>query len=1213
MEIPKYLETQLRQNSGIHISEKDYTLYNITQFYNRLSIVIGSSRVGPPNLPVLCISPENFEDIYGKTDYHLERRNSFFHRTVKDMIAESPVICLNLRPWDNDLDKYNWINLSTSSDIWNSKSRSNSIQDFHNTADGFWQRSPDDFLDIVQENVPAWKTNPLNFVNQKDRTVSILIFKSDIGGFDIPVEDYYVGKYPDYLHPKDYISDYMVQVIAVEGKWNNYDELANSTIWNKYFDKSGIRKDKVNEFLNNSSVNLVHRWNCSLIPYFIDKQGNDLWIQSVINNDVNETGILCAYNNDILDTEYRTGLLDLLGDNLTKNKNPEVDFLSYKRYMTDFYIVEETLIDYPNNSFGHPDFNSKGRTQIYSEGHVQGVRMKPIILSSTTSIEIKPFDTDYEAYGIINGKIIPITSEMNDFIALNNILVPNAHRAYLVVLTDKGVQFRLGDITNLNQDLYLPQINSQKEIVLAYYELVQDSFLNYYTNFFPVTVNENGFINPFRQGTETTPKITFNTTSYNWIQEIYFEETYNPHPQNYNQLRLYHLWYWLSQNLEQDKSLVIDTNKSKQPVHWIEQGNDGIGRWIKIAVKDKTSDIYNSAGTTGMVGYYMEDIEFLAQNNKWDYNKPPLSFGTRGIIGYESFIKDSYLKGFINSGDPFFWSFSEEEEATFTYAEDLQQNLILIPNGVSSTLYNQKKVIIEGSKFNDGIWHFLNVIDYKGIPAIVVQEEVIQEDIDLITIYDAEFPYIINLCDNNGFTTALVDVWDGNPEELYKRLKKEKDPNAVWKKTLEIIRVQKDNEIIVNWERYVDALDKGYFLLSNRVSLTDDSNEKARNWTRIVDLQRINETELLVVTDSPVRWRMVDDVLETDILRPVWEWINTLDFKVLEGFKPREDVFPDGTDERMNQILNLVAQGTKMQSALTTDKLEWRYLIDSFGGGLHGDSKIQLAQLCAKKQFALGLINVPSIKAMKKDGTKYTTDGMFDSKKFVGGGDRKRNLGVGYSLASIGSTHVVYLAPWVSVFDNGRFNIVPPASHVGQFFMNKHNNNKIKIWDALAGTPTSNITTIRGLEERLSDEELNDLHKFGITVISNYQNTLFYLFNEKTAVREESVLRFTHNREALIELELSLYKGLRELQWNFIIKLNDKTKEEVEKVANNICEYYRLNNAISKYNNEFVIDNELIDAQIGLLNTNVELNGVMQTILLRVSILKTGQVSIMFG
>ncbi len=375
VDIPKYLETLLRNNPGVYISEKDYSLYNITQFYNRLTMVIGSSRVGPANLPVLCISPENFEDIYGKTDYHLERRNSFFHRTVKDMITESPVICLNLRPWDNDLDKYNWLNLSTSSDKWNSKSRSNSIQDFYNTSDGFWKRSPDDFLDVVQENVPAWQTNPLNFVNQKDKPVSILIFKSEIGGFDIPVEDWYNGKYPDYLHPKDYISDYMVQVIIVEGRWNNYSELANSTIWNKYFDITGIKKDKVNEFLNNPTVNLLHRWNCSLIPYFRDKQGNDMWIESLINNEVNETGILCAYNNDILETEYRNGLFDLLGDNLTKNKHPEIDFLSYKRYMTDFYILEETLLDSPNNSFGNSDFNNNGRTQIYAEGYVYNTNL----------------------------------------------------------------------------------------------------------------------------------------------------------------------------------------------------------------------------------------------------------------------------------------------------------------------------------------------------------------------------------------------------------------------------------------------------------------------------------------------------------------------------------------------------------------------------------------------------------------------------------------------------------------------------------------------------------------------------------------------------------------------------------------------------------------------------------------------------------------------
>ncbi len=1216
MEVQKYLENLLKANSGVYISEKDYSLYNITQFYNRISLVVGCSRVGVPNLPVLCISPENFEDVFGKHDYHLERRNSYFHRTVKDMLGEGPVIALNLMLHDNDLDKYNWVNISTSSDKWNSKTRSNSIQDFYNTATGFWQRSTDNFIDIVKENTSEWKNNPLNFVNQKDKPVSILIFKSEIGGFDIPVEDWYNGKYPEYLHPKDYISDYMVQVIAVEGKWDNYKELANSTLWNKYFDLTGIKKDKVDEFLNNPSVNLLHRWNCSLIPYFRDKQGNDMWIQSVINREINETGIMCAVDNDIIESESRNGIIDVLGDNLTKNKNPQIDFLSYKRYMTDFYILEETLLDSPKNAFGNHLFNFKGRTQIYSEGYVDGVSLKPIIVSTTTSIEVKPFDAQEGAYGVINGKVIDINSNISDILALHNILVPNAHRAYLILLTDTGIKFKLGDITPLEQNLFLPQIDYKKEIVLGYYELIQDDNMNYITNFFPVTLDDSGYINPFRQGNENISKIKFNPTQYNWLQEIYFEDIYNPKPQDYNQMRLYHLWHWLSQNLQQDKSLIIDNNGNKQPVNWIEQGNDKSGRYIKIAIKDKNSNI--DAGTQGMISYYMQDIEFLSKNEKWDYNKPPLYFGTKGIIGYESFIKDSYLKGFINSGDPFFWAFAEENNVSFLYDADINQNIILIPDGFSSNNYNNKKVVVEGTKYNDGIFNLLATTTYRNIPAIIVQEEVaFEENVEYVSFYDADFPYIINLYDKSGYTTALVEVWDGNPEELYKRLKKDKDPNSVWAKTLEIIKVQKDNEIIVDWNRYAKSLEKGYFLLSNRVAVTDDKNEVIRNWTRIVDLQRISDTQLLVTTDSPIRWRMVDDVLETDILRPIWEWVNTLDFKVLDGFKPREEVFPDGTDEKMNQILNLIAEGTKMQSSLTTERFEWRYLIDSFGGGLHENSKTQLTQLCAKKQFALGFINVPSIKQMKKDGTKFTTDNKFDTKKFISGGDKKNNQGSGYSLASLGSTHAVYLAPWVSVFENGRFQIVPPASHVGQLFMKKHNDNKLKIWDALAGIDRSKIYTINGLEERMSESELNDLHNFGITTLTNYNtvfnDAIFYIFNEKTAVSENSVLRFTHNREALIELELSMHKALRNLQWNFIIKENNKTKLEVEKLANSICEYYRLNNAIQSYTNEFIIDNELIDAQIGLLNTQVELSGVMQTILLRMSILKTGQISITFG
>lgn len=132
--------------------------------------------------------------------------------------------------------------------------------------------------------------------------------------------------------------------------------------------------------------------------------------------------------------------------------------------------------------------------------------------------------------------------------------------------------------------------------------------------------------------------------------------------------------------------------------------------------------------------------------------------------------------------------------------------------------------------------------------------------------------------------------------------------------------------------------------------------------------------------------------------------------------------------------------------------------------------------------------------------------------------------------------------------------------------------------------------------------------------MANFQNITFYVFNEKTAYNVNgSVLNFTHNREALIEVELSLYKALAELQWEFIVKNNNKTKIDIENVANDICDFYLQSNAISNYRNEFIIDNELIDAQIGLLNTYIELNGVLQTIILRVSVLPTGGISIGVG
>ena len=62
----------------------------------------------------------------------------------------------------------------------------------------------------------------------------------------------------------------------------------------------------------------------------------------------------------------------------------------------------------------------------------------------------------------------------------------------------------------------------------------------------------------------------------------------------------------------------------------------------------------------------------------------------------------------------------------------------------------------------------------------------IEEEVPHIRIFDADIPLIINLYTKNGESFGLVEKWYGEPEELYRRLK-EKDEDAQWAKTLEIV------------------------------------------------------------------------------------------------------------------------------------------------------------------------------------------------------------------------------------------------------------------------------------------------------------------------------------------------------------------------------------------------------------------------------------------
>jgi hypothetical protein len=214
----------------------------------------------------------------------------------------------------------------------------------------------------------------------------------------------------------------------------------------------------------------------------------------------------------------------------------------------------------------------------------------------------------------------------------------------------------------------------------------------------------------------------------------------------------------------------------------------------------------------------------------------------------------------------------------------------------------------------------------------------------------------------------------------------------------------------------------------------------------------------------------------------------------------------------------------------------------------------------------------------------------------VSGGDKINNYGPSFSPYR--SSYSVYLTPYVTVFENNRHIKVPPASHIAQLFMKKHNEINRYINDAVTGLDYT-IPTISGLDDVYDTNELNMLEMYGVTAITKYLNT-YFCFNNRTSLNNNSVLRYTHSREVMIELELSMYKTLTNHQWKNDFRL-------LKKDVDNVCKYYLENDMIGNFKNE--IDISYIDSQIVIVNTSVEINGKLQTIILNMTILPTGYLS----
>jgi hypothetical protein len=345
------LSPQLQQfkSSGVYRLEFDKSqTVNIPA--ETIRLVVGRSKKGPYNTPVFIEDVEQFIQVFGSIDKSLERKGMFFHRSAIEALSRGPILALNLTAADED-DTVSIVSPATNSSQEglshvNLTSQYSEVFD----TDKFW--TPNDAkLLAAAGNEDEASNHAISFVNIKQTPITIIVRQAaNTDGFNMTAREWYgEGNIPDGIDDLDYVSDYMVDVLVFKGKFNAA-ELNNDPTYGTYFDNKGLFRSELAKFAGLREVELLAQYTGSLIPEFMDNEGRQLFIETLINIEARRTGLFCAVNEDAL------AAIDLVG----------TDFNIYQDYQLLSHRVDQEV----SSAFIDPnevvEVLSGGQMKIYN-------------------------------------------------------------------------------------------------------------------------------------------------------------------------------------------------------------------------------------------------------------------------------------------------------------------------------------------------------------------------------------------------------------------------------------------------------------------------------------------------------------------------------------------------------------------------------------------------------------------------------------------------------------------------------------------------------------------------------------------------------------------------------------------------------------------------------------------------------------------------------
>jgi len=1072
------------KSSGVYRLEFDKSqIINIPA--ETIRLIIGFSKKGPFNTPVFIQDSVFFTTIFGEIDTTLERKGSFFHRTVLTCLTRGPVIVLNLLNL-TDSDTSQFQSISTSTTMYNSGATAAPVSSFFNT-DKFWFTDPNALVDYANINQSTAATRLLNFANVGRKTISVVTKKSDILGFDILAKDWFsVGQVPEFINENDYISDYLVDLIVVEGDFSDYTSLSIDPIYGPYFDTTGLKytytdaygfvRDGLDSFLALPSVNVLSVYTGSLIPEFQDKNGANLYIEDLVNLETNKTGLLLGFDNDLLDDQPEDisgKFIDLVGHGIESEEPTTLDFLSYYGPIIDEY-------DYA------------GSTGAFS-----------LVIAATGGLT---------ANALLSGSTAAVGST-----------------AYV-----SGTTFD-------TLTIYGPSAAAVTSGAFTSAFASAAAFSTFRTD----VATDQTFIQAAINGTN----VGSSTVNYARVSS----ETYSS----------------TADTLTLQINRFVGTG--------ITGPTSGTISWLKILSTGVTA----SSGTTANLGIIKNT------NQKFGDGADVFAF-------VNSDLYQDNLNGLIVDGDRI--GLTGGSAATvFAYAEFTR----LTENDFASTV----------------IGATCTTYNVFGATAPVLSHDINYLKIDAFTDQDLTGSTAIAIQSDYHINSLIGTI--NESLEVDQTLTPNNPTTYVWL----------DNTASgpLGLDGYTGKIKKGQYLVMNfggtaTPTITSPVTGESR-LTKIISVSQISDPtnanygKIKVTTNEPIYINTGGGVWEIERYKTVTDFISHYRFSTLSGYTVTSAMLPNGTLTRQNEILDVLTDSGIYDALIDREVITYRYIVDSFEGGIEPASKIRLSKISKAQQSSLAILNMPSIKQFR-DSTnplfKFNSTSNFDPTYIATGGNLDLNPSNVFSLPGIadGSNYAAYYGPYMTIRENGRTFNVPPAAYVSNLYIDKYN---LALPYSIVAGPRRGVVTgtgVVGVEYAFDRTDLDAIEPFGYNSILNKRGFGLVINSNQTGQQTvKSALSQIHVRELLIYIQDGIEAILKNYRWEFNTAQN---RLEIKTLADNFLTGILSDGGVYDFQNIMDSSNntpEIIDSNIGILDTYIEPVRGMGILIHRTTILKTGSIA----